>query len=346
MVIVSHYFGELPSGVGAVRFGWMAVGGFFVLSGFLIGRLILERKDRANFFVVFYARRACRILPPYVITLVVCLTLLGIITADWRDVVVDLPAWTYFAFVQNFAMAQVNHYGPHWLGPTWTLAVEEHFYLVAPAMLVFTPRRWLVQVLVGCCIGALAMRTAVFGFGVFPEAAGLCLIFSLADTLAIGILTAVLFQEGRIDAQRWSPQLALAPSICIGAIWALSRGDVVVYNILRPLLLALAAASFILCVMGGLPIAERMKSTTLQFFGNNGYCLYLTHLPVLGLMHGLILGAKPDLATPQQWAVTLVTLPLCVLVGWGMTKLVEEPSMAFARRYAWSPNLRPDLNPG
>ena len=65
MVIVSHYFGELEHGVRAVMVGWIAVNMFFVLSGFLIGRLILERRHHANFFAVFYVRRFCRIIPAY-----------------------------------------------------------------------------------------------------------------------------------------------------------------------------------------------------------------------------------------------------------------------------------------
>ena len=68
MVILSHYFGELEHGVRAVMVGWIAVNMFFVLSGFLIGRLILERRHHANFFAVFYVRRFCRIIPAYVIT--------------------------------------------------------------------------------------------------------------------------------------------------------------------------------------------------------------------------------------------------------------------------------------
>ena len=70
------------------------------------------------------------------------------------------------------------------------------------------------------------------------------------------------------------------------------------------------------------------------FFGDNGYCLYLTHLPILGLAHGLVLGTAPDLATPAQWAVTLAAIPVCVAVGWGMTKLLEEPLSRYGRN-AW-----------
>jgi peptidoglycan/LPS O-acetylase OafA/YrhL len=64
-VVVSHYFGEVPHGFAAVSFGWIAVDCFFVLSGYLIANLILDKMDRANFFSVFYVRRFCRTLPCY-----------------------------------------------------------------------------------------------------------------------------------------------------------------------------------------------------------------------------------------------------------------------------------------
>ncbi|WP_296711363.1 acyltransferase [Rhodoblastus sp.] len=340
MVILSHYFGEVPLGLPAAMYGWVAVGGFFVLSGFLIGRLILDRKDRANFFWVFYARRACRILPPYFLTVIVVSAILLTVQAPWRDANVELPLWSYLLFVQNFAMAAKDSMGAHWLAPTWTLAVEEHFYLAAPAILVFTPRRWLVPALLASCALALGMRIGVFYFGWLTRTAGHTLIFALSDTLALGILTSIAVRENWIKWDAWGKYIPLIPTVGLLAIVALKLWDQRLFEVARPTFLALAASGVILCVIGNLPIGNRMTSKTLQFFGNNGYCLYLTHLPVLGLMHGLILGTNPDLATPAQWAVTFAALPVCVLVGWGMTRLIEEPLTRYGRSFQWSRETR------
>lgn len=57
LVLVSHYFGEVPHGITALMFGWIAVDMFFVLSGYLVGKLILEKQHNDNFFQVFYVRR-------------------------------------------------------------------------------------------------------------------------------------------------------------------------------------------------------------------------------------------------------------------------------------------------
>jgi peptidoglycan/LPS O-acetylase OafA/YrhL len=86
----------------------------------------------------------------------------------------------------------------------------------------------------------------------------------------------------------------------------------------------------------GAPEAHRLESRFYRFWGNNSYSIYLTHLAVLGLMHGLILGAKPDIATGTQIAVTLAALPVCALVGYVLTKLVEEPITSYGRSFRWS----------
>ena len=113
--------------------GWLAVKMFFALSGFLVGRLILERMTCENFFVVFYVRRFCRTLPVYffcVLLVYLCMHLLG--SPQWMDIGNEFPLWSYLTFTQNFFMISTDSIGPRWLAPTWTLSVEEQFYIFAP----------------------------------------------------------------------------------------------------------------------------------------------------------------------------------------------------------------------
>ena len=127
-VVASHYFGEVRHGVAAMEVGWLAVKMFFALSGFLVGRLILERMTCGNFFVVFYVRRFCRTLPVYlfcVLLVYLCMHLLG--SPQWMDIGNEFPLWSYLTFTQNFFMISTDSIGPRWLAPTWTLSVEEQF---------------------------------------------------------------------------------------------------------------------------------------------------------------------------------------------------------------------------
>ena len=82
--------------------------------------------------------------------------------------------------------------------------------------------------------------------------------------------------------------------------------------------------------------AKRFESRFFCFFGHISYCVYLTHLMVLGLMHGLILGAKPALGSVEQWLVTVVGLFVAVGVGWALTTLIEAPLTAYGRSWKWS----------
>ena len=338
MVIVSHYFGEVPHGIRALMVGWLAVDMFFVLSGFLIGKLIIERRHHANFFKVFYVRRFCRIIPAYVVVVLAIALIIGRLPGAWSEADPTIPLWAYLAFVQNVFMVTTHSIGSHWLAPTWTLAVEEHFYLLAPAAIVFTPRRWLVPVLVAVGVAAVGVRIAIYASGISSFAA-LVLLPGRADLLVCGLLAALAIKTPGIPWGRLIPALRLVPFAALTAAMAMYAVDRGLSSVATPLLLGVGLATYLLCIVLDTPEARRYQSGVLQFFGNNGYCLYLTHLPILGLMHGLLLGTTPDLVTPAQWAVTLAALPVCVLAGWGLTRLVEEPLIRFGRTWRWDTSL-------
>lgn len=336
LVILSHYFGELPNGIKAAMSGWVAVNMFFVLSGLLIGKLILDKQHHGNFFTVFYARRILRLLPAYVLTVVLLDAAIRSIPHDWVDADTVFPLASYLTFTQGFWFVSTGTIGAHWLAPTWTLAVEEHFYMLVPAAIVFTPRRFLVPLLVGAGLAALLLRVAVYGFGFANPMVALVLIVGRADILVCGVLAAILLRREDVPWARLMPWLRGAPIVLLLASAGLKVVSDAAFDILSPLLVALGCAAFLLAIVQGAPEAARFHSRVLRFFGDNGYCLYLTHLPVLGLAHGLILGTRPDLATLPQLGVTLLALPVCILVGWGMTALIEEPLTTYARRrFRW-----------
>jgi len=344
-VLVSHYLGEVQHGKSAFEVGWLAVTSFFVLSGFLVGRLIIEKQDRANFFVVFYVRRFCRTLPVYLVCVVLvfgCLTYFG--NAPWLDVKGTFPLWSYLTFVQNFFFVATNTTGPHWLAPTWTLAIEEQFYLFVPALFFIVPRRYLLPVLGAGLALTVEFRAFVVLSGTMPQMARLVLLPGVADMLFCGLIAAVLWKTEGIDWKRYDLALRLAPPVLLVAATLLrvldgSTGQS--FEIFGGLLVSFAAASFILSLVRGAPEAKRFNSPILCFFGNTSYSIYLTHLTVLGVMHGLVLGTQPDIGTPMQLLVTLSAMPLAVLAGWVGTKLVEQPITAYGRSWRWSREARP-----
>jgi peptidoglycan/LPS O-acetylase OafA/YrhL len=343
LVVLSHYFAEVPHGIRALMLGWIAVDMFFVLSGYLVGKLIIEKQHHDNFFTVFYVRRACRTLPIYVFCVAVSAVLLGWIDAAWVDADVRFPLWSYFSFTQNVFMVATDSIGAHWLSPTWTLAVEEHFYLVIPVVFFLVPRRRLPLALIGGALAAVGARAAIYALASAPEMAAETLLPTRADVLIFGLLAAVAITTDRLPWRRIDGLLRIAPLVLLAsaAVVGLADGsEGHLFAVLTPLLTAAGCAAFLLSLVRGAPEARRFHSRVLCFFGTTSYAVYLTHLPILGLMHGLFLSQRPDLATPQQWAVTFAALPVCVLIGWVLTRLVEQPLTGYGRSWTWSGRAR------
>lgn len=347
-VVVSHYFGEVPSGLRAVMVGWFAVDMFFVLSGYLVGKLILTKGGASNFLVVFYARRACRTLPIYALSVLVIFGLIGLIDRPWARAETTFPLWAYLTFNQNVFMAAQDAVGHDWLGPTWTMGLEEHFYLVLPFLFLLVPRRWLTGVLCAIALAAVLARAAILVFAPGWWMTTLVFLPTRADVLVCGILGALALSAGGFrrlasGGRRFDLPLRLAaPALLIVAavLKPLDGGQGLVFQVLGPFAVSLGCTAFVMTLVLGAPEAARFHSPVLRFFGTTSYAVYLTHMPVLGLMHGFILDAKPDIATPAQWAVTVAALPVCVAVGWLLTHLVEAPISAYGRSWRWAEGTR------
>ena len=153
LVLVWHYIasqavvtdGTLASqALRALAITWSGVDLFFVLSGFLIVGILLDAKGGDAYFSTFYMRRACRIVPLYLlmVSIFAVVTTWQLHTSDFLFKE-ELPLWSYFTFTQNFFM-HGRGFGPHWLGVTWSLAIEEQFYLVVPLLVHWLDRKKLL----------------------------------------------------------------------------------------------------------------------------------------------------------------------------------------------------------
>ncbi len=195
-VVVFHAFTnagyQAPhAGLGAIFVrlalaGQMGVFLFFILSGFLITTILLKQQDRPNFYRNFYLRRALRILPIYLLLLVV-LKSLGLV--HWRFVLACL------LFIAN--MARLLHSHAQEYGVLWTLAVEEQFYLLWPTVIRrCRDPRLLFKVTVAGCLLAPLCRIALDLRGINTY----LLLPTNMDALLYGALCAVLIQTGALHS--------------------------------------------------------------------------------------------------------------------------------------------------
>jgi peptidoglycan/LPS O-acetylase OafA/YrhL len=122
---------------------------FFVLSGFLIGGSLKRSKGDPNYFSNYFAHRICRIFPLYYVWLAIFFVMIGVDAVKWNGGMLwllesgALPLSSFVVLAQNFESAVHSSWGPAWLGITWTLAVEVHFYILAAVIIYAVPVRYL-----------------------------------------------------------------------------------------------------------------------------------------------------------------------------------------------------------
>lgn len=302
--------------------GFMGVDIFFVISGFLITGIIARDLDAGSFsFREFYLKRARRILPAAYATMI--LTALGAIwfmtSIEFRDLEDQITGGVTFTI--NFVlMWQADYFAPEAdtkpLLHLWSLAIEEQFYLLLPALLFVTPARWrrgMVIALAGlsfvaCLIVAASDPTAAF-----------YLLPTRAWELLIGAVVALYWVALSAHARIWRvlfwPALAgllLIPTITIGQ----HPGP-------QALAICLCAAVVIL--------AERPwlgAIVPLRWLGDISYSLYLVHWPIAVFAFSSYYGV-PTLE------LKLLVVGLSVLLAVAMYALVERPARAHFTNANW-----------
>lgn len=344
LVMIYHFINSL--GVLGVRtpllqvfdLGWCGVDIFFALSGFLITGILLDSKTSTNYFKNFYIRRVLRIFPLYYAALVVVFVL--------RAALPDAGVWGAHAsagapgsllwpatFLQNAAVALAGGRAAGITTHYWSLAVEEHFYLLWP-LLVWLARTRRQVLALAVAAGALSIlaRALVLWHG--PP---LYLMFGLTplrlDGLAIGAITAVLVRDhSRRTLIPWALAL-LALALAAGAALILlrhttSQTDAALWLFAYPLASVCTAAMVILCLGGG-RVAATLSLAPLRWFGKYSFGLYVWH-PIIGvlLFHSAIAIAHPGQPAGRVLAAAAAVLVIDLLVAWLSFELWEKRFLA------------------
>ncbi|MES1261395.1 MAG: acyltransferase [Acidobacteriota bacterium] len=252
--------------------GWMGVDLFFALSGFLITGILLKSKSSPGYFRNFYIRRIFRIFPLY----------FGTILVFWLFYGHGAYFLLSLFFLAN--MASFFHVGvPHGPSLYWSLAVEEHFYLVWPLIVRFLSRTWLTVLCLAICVAEPAVR-------IMTNAAGLdyyVLTWCRLDGLATGAVLAIWFRSERATKRN---SLILAGAMLCALLLITAAGMPFGINGTRnPVSVGfrgtqgnLAFGAF-LCAAYALRSSQWTAFLRLRFLtlsGELSYCLYLVHLSV------------------------------------------------------------------
>jgi peptidoglycan/LPS O-acetylase OafA/YrhL len=331
-------------------FGWTGVDLFFVLSGFLIGGILMDMRCASNFFSVFYFRRCCRILPLYG---AVCLLSLAVYyahlsTHGWLFEG-KIPWYAYLTFGQNFWMAKYNAVGSHQIDVTWSLAVEEQFYLTIPLVIWMVKPKYLLHVLIsGIVLAPLLRMTLWFTLDLEHRVSATYLLAPCRmDVLLLGVLAA--WAVRRESSWQWllANKLVLNVScfglglgflVMIRMRWGLGSFALVSFGYTWIALFYLSL--LLLAVTQKDSLASRIfKMRFLTELGSLAYGLFLFHQPVLGLAYALWVKASPKLEGAGEIGVTLLAaIPLALLARLSRDYF-EKPLVNIGRRYQYAKEI-------
>jgi peptidoglycan/LPS O-acetylase OafA/YrhL len=354
MVVLYHFFQNTmafpPGSVFAymqagLRLSWTGVDLFFVLSGLLIGGILLDSRASTNYYSVFYKRRFFRIIPIYLVTLLLGAALvslrLGPTSGPLQWLTTEGAPWyAYLTFTQNFWMAHAGTVGCNGLAMTWSLAVEEQFYLTVPLYIRALSGRWLVRFLViGICSAPL-LRILFLHFGTDSSVGIYTMMLCRSDALLLGVLAAVLLRDDRwrerirgagsvfsilipiflaglgfLTLQAWNPSASILKTI--GYTWvALFYVTILLFVLTRP----------------DSRLTKVLRMKWLCWLGTLAYGIYLFHTGVLYLLFGLIWGRGATVSSIPTFLTTLAAAALTLLLATLSWRYFEQPLIRMGRR--------------
>ncbi len=283
----------------------IAIDTFFILSGFLIGSILLRYRESPSYYKTFYLRRAHRILPVYYAWLGVYFAFFlfakgwGLHAAGTHSTLFTFAAC--ILFFQNFIYTIIE--SSYIAAPIWTLSVEEHFYLLSPVLVRNLSKRALARVLLGVVVVVPLIRGAITKLGHGRDWSSFAVelwTICRADALALGMIVAVIWSVP--EGQKWLrekyrfywPGIVVFTGLSFLCVWvshARIPHTFVLTAIWTRTFMEFSCLSLILLVLARPDSlsARFLASKVMREFGRISYCLYLVHWGILWIIVRFVL---------------------------------------------------------
>ncbi|RAP37461.1 hypothetical protein B1207_04620 [Legionella quinlivanii] len=328
---------------------WLLLSGvdlFFVLSGFLIGGILLDSKNDPNYFKIFWIKRVTRIFPVAYLMLATYAAALFItnhfhITRfdNWLLAEYRPPLWTFATFTQSFPIAAHGYGGPRWMAMSWSLAIEDQFYLLFPLAVYFMSRRKLVVLVISCLVMAPVLRDLferIFG----DWYASYVLLPSRADGIMYGVALALILRNKTAFtlASRYRLLLDLV-ALCFLYLtvtnWSFSwwTGPSGAIFPLKQSMLSLMWAVVILRIYTHKDsrLNTLWRHSILAKFGMISYGLYMFHQAINGLIHGIFFSQEPVISSSSQLLAALAVMTISIGLATVSFIYFERPIQRYGR---------------
>ncbi len=339
LVLVTHICQRIP-GVSYIRWnvewatplynGWVGVDLFFVLSGFLIGHALIKALKNNAFSVInFYIQRFFRIIPAYFVVIALIVLLQHFHHQAYlpefhqKDILLNLGLVTDY-FASNIGI------------PSWSLSIEEHFYLLLPFFLILirkteTRTQWIILLIFAALIARM-LTYRIYSIGEnFPNAALMKIIYypfhNRMDALAVGVLVALLF-DYVTDSRLFRLISCSLGGLLVGFVLltgALQGGFF--YTTIQYTLICLGFGGILMSVLKSTSGNSKVQAVLSSFFwvpiARISYSVYLTHLLVIAILAHFI--------AFKGWMFCLILLA-CLLAALPLYLFIEYPFHQFARK--------------
>jgi peptidoglycan/LPS O-acetylase OafA/YrhL len=317
LLVLMHNTDKYPSlHLGLIaNYGWMGVDLFFVLSGFLITGVLLDAKQSEGYFRNFYARRCLRIWPLYYSALIFMFVVVPLFRPAEAQMIFaarSSPWWAYPLFLQNF-LVPIPTMAAGLLGVTWSLAVEEQFYLFWPLVVRFGTVAQLRKV----AIAVICLSPAIRFFLSLHQVVIYSNTFCRLDGLMVGALLALTLRSRNFLASKYVSRAWIVLLVCapLAVVIDIFHARWIVFS-----LTALASVSFIYLALFSTQkwLQAILANRFLVYTGTISYGIYLLQKIPLDAAKTFHFDQRPFLALPITTAATYLLAALSWL-------LMEKP---------------------
>jgi peptidoglycan/LPS O-acetylase OafA/YrhL len=315
-------------------FGWVGVDLFFVLSGFLIGSILIRTKGSKKFFSTFYIRRLVRIVPNYYLLLILFVFVQSLPYFSENYMLTGnqtIPIVSYFVMLHNLYMANMDNMGNGILSISWSIGIEEQFYLIFPLIVYLIKDSWLPVILVAAIIGASIVRMHFDHW--IPR---YVLLPARMDSISMGVLVACLHKNHKFDTfvkkYLYVIIAILLIDIALCSYWYALYNDL---GVIKHTLFAIAFAVCMVLALAKTPVYSMLlRNRTLCWIGTISYSLYLFHYFILALFHHIIGNTRGVVIdNPLDLMITLLALALSFAMAWAVFKWVETPMVKWGKKF-------------